>query len=72
MTIKQTTSDQRFFFEIDLEESKNDAKLKCCAIVKDRKFHVTYDNGHRFILSHEKTEKAKELIKQQLKRLGVI
>jgi hypothetical protein len=72
MTIIKTASDQRFFFEIDLEESIKDAKLKCCAIVKDRKFHVTYENGHRFILTNKKTEKAKELIKQELKRLGVI
>ena len=72
MTITKTTSDQRLFFEIDLEESKSDIRLKCCAIVKDKKFHVTYENGHRFILSNEKTEKVKELIKQELKRLGVI
>lgn len=73
MKLEYINTDQRFHYEIDMEELRQDAKLKCFAIVKDRKlFSIHYENGHRFNLTNEKIEKVKELIKQDLKRLQVI
>jgi len=73
MKLEYINTDQHFHYEIDMEELRQDAKLKCFAIVNGKRlFSIHYENGHRFVLTHEKTEKVKELIKQDLKRLQVI
>ena len=73
MKISYHDTDKRFFFEIDLEELRQDAKLKVIAIVKaDLSFKIEYLNGHRFILTSEKQHEVGRLVKQELKRLKAI
>lgn len=73
MKIQHHDTDKRFFFEIDLEELRQDAKLKVIAIVKpDLSFRIEYLNGHRFILTSEEQQEVGRLVKQELKRLKAI
>ena len=73
MKIQHHDTDNRFFFDIDLEELRQDAKLKVIAIVKeDLSFRIEYLNGHRFVLTSEKQKEIGRLVKQELKRLKAI
>lgn len=73
MKIQHHDADKRFFFEIDLEEFRQDAKLKVIAIVKeDLSFRIEYLNTHRFLLTSEKQKEIGRLVKQELKRLKAI
>jgi len=73
MKIQHHDTDKRFFFEIDLEELRQYAKLKVIAIIKeDLSFKIEYLNGYRFVLTSEKQKEIGRLVKQELKRLKAI
>lgn len=73
MTIKQTNKDQRHFYEVEMNDVKQNARLKCYAVITPRGFiGITYENAHRFHLTPEKSEEIRKAIIKDLKQRRVI
>jgi beta-galactosidase beta subunit len=73
MTINQTNQDQRFFYEVDMQDVRQSANLKCYAVVTPRGFMgITYENAHRFHLTPDKSDEIRKAIIKDLKQRRVI
>lgn len=73
MTITPTTQDQRHFYEVEMNDVRQSAKLKCYAVMTEKGFMgITYENAHRFHLTPEKSEEIRKAIIKDLKQRRVI
>lgn len=73
MTINQVSKDQRHFYEVEMQDVRQKAKLKCYAVITPRGFMgITYENAHRFHLTPEKSEEIRKAIIKDLKQRRVI
>lgn len=73
MTLTPTTQDQRHFYEVDVQDVRQSAKLKCYAVITPRGFMgITYENAHRFHLTPEKSQEIRTLIIKDLKERRII
>jgi len=71
MTI--TTQAQRHFYEVEMNDVSQSAKLKCYAVITQRGFFgITYENAHIFYLTPEKREKIRKAIIKDLKQRRLI
>ena len=73
MTLSFTTQDQRHFYEVDMQDVRQSAKLKCYAVITPRGvMGITYENAHRFHLTPEKSEEIRKMIIKNLKERRII
>lgn len=73
MTTTFTNQDQRHFYEVDINDVRQSAKLKCYAVITTMGFMgITYENAHRFHLTPDKSEEIRKMIIKDLKQRRVI